>query len=65
MALEISLSKNYTYAQSRASEYPELREQFDKLFHAIDTGLLGETAKTSSFYTELKAVKDKYPKPTE
>ena len=47
------------YQRDRASEYPELPEQLDMLFHAIDAGALD---KTSAFYTTLKAVKDKYPK---
>ena len=33
------------------------------LYHAIDSNEFGADAKTSSFYTKLKAVKDKYPKP--
>ena len=47
------------YQRDRAAEYPELPEQLDMLFHAIDAGALD---KTSAFYTTLKAVKDKYPK---
>ncbi len=53
-------SDSYTDKRSRA--YPALAEQFDLLYHAIDAGQFGETAKSSSFYTKLKAVKDKYPK---
>lgn len=47
------------YQRDRQREYPELPEQLDMLFHAIDAGALD---KTSAFYTTLKAVKDKYPK---
>ena len=47
------------YQRDRSTEYPELPEQLDMLFHAIDAGALD---KTSAFYTTLKAVKDKYPK---
>ena len=47
------------YQRDRQPEYPELPEQLDMLFHAIDAGALD---KTSAFYTTLKAVKDKYPK---
>ena len=52
-----------TYGTKRASYYPPGNEQFDLFWHAIDSDEFGADAKTSSFYTELKAVKDKYPKP--
>ena len=48
-----------TARDNRMGEYPELAEQFDKLYHDIDSGTVD---KTGSFYTALKAVKDKYPK---
>jgi len=51
-----------SYDTKRKRSYPELGEQFDLLYHAIDDDKFGADAKTSSFYTELKAVKDKYPK---
>ena len=47
------------YQRKREPEYPEMREQLDMLWHAIDDGTLD---KTSDFYTSLKATKDKYPK---
>ena len=47
------------YRLLRAREYPQIREQMDMLWHAIDTDSLD---KTSDFYKELKKVKDKYPK---
>ena len=47
------------YRLLRAREYPQIREQLDMLWHAIDTDSLD---KTSDFYKELKKVKDKYPK---
>jgi len=51
------------YARSRATEYPEIKDQLDMLWHAIDTGdWTAAKVKLTSFYTELKAVKDKYPK---
>ena len=48
----------YTYARGR--EYPEIKEQLDMLWHAIDGDALD---KTSDFYTKLKKVKDDNPKP--
>lgn len=47
------------YKVLRAKEYPELKEQLDMLWHAIDEGKLD---KTSDFYLKLKAVKDEFPK---
>ena len=49
-----------TYAEKRAMEYPEIGEQLDMIWHAIDEGL--PLDKTSDFYLQLKAVKEKYPK---
>ena len=47
------------YQRDRAPDYPNLAEQFDLLWHAIDADTLD---KTSDFYTTLKAVKDAHPK---
>ena len=53
-----------TYDQKRATAYPSIGDQLDMLWHAIDTGDWTPTkVKTTSFYTELKAVKDANPKP--
>ena len=52
-----------TYATKRETYYPLGVEQLDLLWHSVDNGDFGEDAKSASFYTELKAVKDKYPKP--
>ena len=51
--------KKIKYQRDRKLEYPEIGDQLDMLFHAIDAGALD---KNSDFYTTLKAVKDKYPK---
>jgi hypothetical protein len=47
------------YQRDRANEYPNLAEQLDMLWHAIDAGTLN---KTSDFYKAIKAVKDANPK---
>ena len=52
-------SRQIEVGNQRFPEYPDLREQLDKLFHDIDEGKLD---KTGTFYTAIKAVKDKYPK---
>ena len=50
------------YSEDRKEAYPDIGEQLDMLWHAIDSGTLD---KTSDFYTTLKAVKDNNPKSTE
>ena len=52
----------FQYKEDRKNEYPDLGEQFDKIFHAIDADSDLKT-KFSDFHTAIKAVKDKYPKP--
>lgn len=48
--------------QKTQDGYPSIEEQLDMLWHAIDTESLD---KTSDFYINLKAVKDRFPKPSE
>ena len=48
-----------SHSDKRKTEYPPIPEQLDMLWHAIDLDTLD---KTSDFYNNLKAVKDKYPK---
>ena len=48
---------------NRKVEYPDIGEQLDMLYHAIDSDSDLKT-KFSSFYTSIKSVKDKYPKTT-
>lgn len=47
------------YQRIRAKEYPNIADQLDMLWHAIDTNTLN---KTSDFYLAIKAVKDANPK---
>lgn len=47
------------YRHKRAVLYPQIKEQLDMIWHAIDEDKLD---KTSEFYLKLKNVKDKYPK---
>ena len=46
---------------NRKDEYPDIGEQLDMLYHAIDSDSDLKT-KFSTFYTTIKSVKDKYPK---
>ena len=51
------------YKFQRKEEYPEIGEQLDMLYHAIDndSDLKG---KFSNFYNTIKSIKEKYPKPS-
>ena len=52
-----------TYVDKRKLAYPTIGDQLDMLWHAIDVGdWTAAKVKTTSFYTELKAVKDANPK---
>ena len=51
------------YKAQRVDEYPELGEQLDKLYHAID-GDSDLQTKFSTFHSAIKAIKTKYPKPS-
>ena len=44
--------------------YKSLPDQLDQLYHDIDDGKFGADAKTGSWYAAIKAVKDKYTKPS-
>ena len=45
--------ENDSYRSKRKSEYPSIEEQLDKIYHSgID-----------AWKTDIKAIKDKYPKP--
>jgi hypothetical protein len=51
------------YKTARLDSYPAIGEQLDLLFHAIDADTDLKT-KLAGFYNVIKAVKDKYPKPS-
>ena len=53
------IDNSVSYQDKRQKYYPSIGDQLDMLWHAIDDGTLD---KTSTFYTSLKATKDKYPK---
>ena len=44
--------------------YKSLPDQLDQLYHDIDDGKFGADAKTGTWYAAVKAVKDKYTKPS-
>ena len=41
-----------------------LHTELEKLWDDIDAGKFGEDAKTGKFYTDVKNIKAKYPKPS-
>jgi hypothetical protein len=49
-----------TYQESRKYAYPTIGDQLDMIWHAIDSGNLNTS---STFYTSLKTIKERYPKP--
>ena len=59
--MNINLDKK-DYSTARYNYYPLLTDQLDALYHDIDSGKLGENAKTGTWYLACKAVKNKYPK---
>ena len=59
---DITITTTDTVIEKREKYYSELSEQLDKLYHDIDSGKFGDTAKTGQFYLSRKAVKDKFPK---
>ena len=59
---DITITTTDTAIEKREKYYSELSEQLDKLYHDIDSGKFGDTAKTGQFYIARKAVKDKFPK---
>lgn len=53
-----NLAEYAAYAGKRQREYPDWRDQLDLIYHDIDSGKLGEAAKTSEFYVKIKEIKD-------
>lgn len=51
----------YDYKTPR--NYGTLQNQLDMLWHDIDNGLFGDSAKTGEWYQYIKNIKDQHPKP--
>ena len=49
------------YRKNRQINYPELAEQFDMLYHELNSS--GSLSVSGSWFQSLKNVKDTYPKP--
>lgn len=50
-----------SYDKMRAQSYPTIGAQLDWLWHAMNNGTLPIV---EPFYSEIKAVKDRFPKPS-
>ena len=51
---------NQYYKLERGREYPQVEEQLDMMWHAMDAD---ETKRIEPFYSSIKEIKEKYPKP--
>lgn len=49
-----------SYVAERLLAYPPIGDQLDDFWHAMDDNLI---PRIEPFYSQVKAVKDKYPKP--
>ena len=57
---------NNKYQRDREYAYPNIKDQLDMLWHAInDDNFTNAKMKNTDFYTKLKEVKDDNPKPSE
>ena len=52
----------WTHDISRKKLYPTVADQLDMLFKDINAGLLGDAAKTGSFYQTILSVKEAHEK---
>jgi hypothetical protein len=57
---DAEIEASLTYTDRR--KYAPTGDQLDMLWHSIDAGEFGDTAKQSEFYIANKAVKDANPK---
>ena len=57
-----NICRPQTYASVRLYYY-DVATQLDALWHDIDRGVFGETAKTGEFYQYIQRIKQEIPKP--
>lgn len=55
------VQRQRSYAEHRAMQYPNVTDQLDALWHAMDDGTL---PKAEPFYSDILAVKQAHPKPS-
>jgi hypothetical protein len=58
--LQFSPKPEPKYFEQRFKEYPYLGDQMDMFWHAMNDGVI---PKIEPFFTQIKTVKEKYPKP--
>jgi hypothetical protein len=59
-ATEFLSRQSADYVQGRVNTYPEITEQLDMLWHAMDAD---ESKRLEPFYTNIKTIKDTNPRP--
>lgn len=52
----------YEYSRTRKEKYESISNQLDLLYKDIESGLFGNLAKTGSWFTHVKSIKENYPK---
>lgn len=57
----VEVEQEPEWATRRRKSYPSVGEQMDMLWHAMNEGAL---PKVEPFFSEIKSVKENYPKPT-
>lgn len=60
-SLTLKIIHKEDYRQVRQANYPKLGDQLDALWHAMDQGIL---PKIEPMYSEILAVKQAIPKPS-
>ena len=55
--------QQFGYISARQEAYKSVGDQLDQLWHAVDSGLFGDDAKTSDWYSDINTVKTDNPKP--
>ena len=62
LAAQQTAFDNEEYSRNRKAAYPQIGDQLDMLWHAIDDNATLKT-RYADFHTAIKAVKDANPKP--
>ena len=62
LAAQQTAFDNAEYSRNRKAAYPQIGDQLDMLWHAIDDNATLKT-RYADFHTAIKAVKDANPKP--
>ena len=56
-----TITATTSYSAQRQAAYPDMGNQLDMFWHAMDSNVI---PRVEPFYSEIKAVKDQYPKPS-